>query len=167
MKEYFIGIIFIVIFAASFIGCEKEQQIITDKAGTQIKYYIDDKTDNIIINGYTYQYNIEDDNLIFIYPNNEKVFIKINDNSLAVSSYSDEIENYVLPETLYNIYSENNKEFPYVNVITVIMGVLMIVIPKVFWYLEYGWAVGTKNYGIAIKVIQVIGVFIIFLGIFI
>lgn len=96
----FCKIIIIIVISLAITGCTDKQQL-TDINGVQVEYEINTKVNNIIINEYTYEYYIEDDSIIFVYPNNEEVLIKESESSFAISSYSDKIKNYASPETLY------------------------------------------------------------------
>ncbi len=160
----FIMLIILITFTG---GCVNEQEIILDADGTKIEYVIDTTKRSIVVKGYTYQYDVEDDKIIFTYPNNEEVSVMGDEYSLAISVYSDEIRNYLSPEVLYKIYSSKSITIPYLNVVIVIIGILMILLPRVFWSLKYGWAFGMKDCNIAIKVTQIIGIFVVVYGIFV
>ena len=163
IRVRFFKIIFIILILLIVSGCDGKQQS-TDINGIHVEYEIDTKENNIIINGYTYGYCIEDDGIVFIYPNNEEVLIREGESSFTISSYSDEIEEYVMPEKLYEIYSNEKINFPHLNLIIVTVGILMLVIPKVFWYVGYGWIIKIDDIQRPIIFIRVIGMVVVILG---
>ena len=163
IREKFLKIIFVIVLLLIVSGCAGKQQS-TDINGIQVEYEIDTKENNIVIDGYAYGYCIEDDGIVFIYPNNEEVLIRGSENSFSISSYSDEIEEYVSPEKLYEIYSNEKINFPYLNLIIVTVGILMLVIPKVFWYVGYGWIIKIDDIQRPIIFIRIIGMVVVILG---
>ncbi len=70
---------------------------------------------------------------------------------------------------LHKIFITNNITVPYVNIIIITVGVLILAFPQIFWFIEYGWLFGKKvgEMGVSTAIVfRIIGSLIIICGIF-
>lgn len=163
MKKISLGVLTATLLLLS--ACGKQDIIYDSNLSSEISYECDRGLQEIIVDGnMVYAYREEGSGVEFTYPDGAVCTVYGDDTHIAVSGNAPDSK-YVTPETLFEIYRTSNPEFPSAGMILVIIGVLMIAFPKLFWYLDYGWAVNAKESRIALPLIRGTGILILIIGI--
>lgn len=147
-------------------GCANTGEIYNRSSNARVSYEIDKKNHVIVINNnIKYYYKVHNNNVVFTYPDNKTATVSGDKEHCFVSSQDLVDSSYMLPEDLFKIYLKSNTDISFINFIPVIAGLLIILFPKLFWYMEYGWALNSDAGPFVFKIIRIGGILIVIAGV--
>ena len=139
-----IRLIYILIITIFLTGCGKQPDNVTVEIdGASYAAVIDSDEKTITTSdGVVYSYTESASGVSFIYPDGEKCFVgHSKNNTVMADGQNIDAENYLAVEILWELYQQKATvpEFLLVRILGALLGVMMVIFPKVLWVFRYGW----------------------------
>lgn len=131
------------ILGVSLCGCSRQEKDVSVTVGNK-KYtaFVDVEKGSITTDdGEMYTYLEDGSKVIFTYPDDSEWSVEESGNTAVMEECNIDEEKYLEGDILWEIYKEGNQssEFPIIQIAFSVIGGLMIVYPKFFWFIKYGW----------------------------